>query len=148
MQLQTDDGVPAFQVEPDPTKKVLSVDIFYTQHGLADEKPTDMLRTKHRFWHYADADESNGRWSAKLPIATTSNSLWVYANVMYSLETPVTGAGYYYRTYTANSFNVSSSLHMVTTDELVAAKTKETLASPSLIETTVVSSGCVNHDHS
>ena len=134
LQLQTDDGVPTFQVDPDPTKKILSVDIFYTQHGLAAEKPSDMQRTMHRFWHHADADDSNGRWTAKLPVASTSDPLWVYANVLYSLEAPVTGAGYYYRTYTANSFNVTSSLHRVTSDDLVAAKVKATLDSPTLIE--------------
>ena len=122
------------QFRPDQSKEVLSVDVYYTQHGLAEETPRDRERTKHRFWHHADAPESDGTWSAKLPIADAKQPLWVYANVLYSLELPVVGAGYYYSTYTADSFNLSSNLHIVSPEELASAKIKATLKPALTIE--------------
>ncbi len=134
VQLRAEDGVPTFIVKPDQSKTVLSVDVFYTQHGKPDETPRDRENTKHRFWHHAEATESNGRWNARLPIASTSQPLWVYANILYPLDSPVAGAGYYYRTYEANSFNLSSTLHMISSKELAAAKLRATLEPSLLIE--------------
>ena len=66
-----------------------------------------------------------GTWTARLPLyepaARHSQPLWVYANVVYPLDAPVTGAGYYYATYTATKFNLSSLAHVVAADELEAA---------------------------
>ncbi|MHC4285373.1 MAG: hypothetical protein ACYSWZ_20725, partial [Planctomycetota bacterium] len=59
---------------------------------------------------------------------------WVYANVTYSLDEPVSGAGYYYRIYTAKSFNVSSLLQIATPNELMRARTRATLKPSLLIE--------------
>ena len=132
--LRTDDGVPTLAIRPDNSQPILSIDVFYTQHGLPDETPRDRERTKHRFWHHADAKKSDDRWIAKLPIARPDQPLWVYANVLYALESPVTGAGYYYRTYTANSFNLSSVLHMVTPEGLKAANVKAHLQPTRSIE--------------
>jgi hypothetical protein len=134
LQLSTKDGVPTFTVKPDRSKAVLSVDVFYTQHGKPDERPEDRENTMHRFWHHAVATELKGRWTASLPIASTAQPLWVYANVLYSLESPVVGAGYYYGTYTANSFNLSSTLRMVSPDALKAADVRATLRPSLLIE--------------
>jgi len=130
--LKTDDGVPSFSVRPDRSKSVLSVDIFYTQHGKADERPEDMQNTKHRFWHHAEPEQTDGVWTAKVPLSNVERPLWVYANVTYPLDEPVSGAGYYYGAYTAKSLNVSSLLQIVTAGELVAAGVRAT-RNPSLL---------------
>lgn len=126
LQLNTDDGVPTLTVQPDAAMPILAVDIFYTQQGKPDETPQDRENTMHRFWRRAATDQADGEWTAKLPLTTTDKPLWVYANVRYPLETPVTGAGYYYRTYTTQSFNVSSLLQTATPAELQAAKVQPT----------------------
>lgn len=135
LKLETCDGVPTFTVRPDSAKPVLSVDVFYTQHGEVDERPEDRENTIHRFWHYADTVEAGGTWTANLPLNSTDKPLWVYANVLYPLETPVTGAGYYYGTYTASAFNVSSLLRMVSADELKSVGTRATRQPSLVIET-------------
>lgn len=135
LKLKTNDDVPLFKVRPDAAKPIRSVDIFYTQHGKPIETPTDRINSMHRFWHHADAVETNGEWQAKLPIATTDQPLWVFANVNYELEKPVTGAGYYYGEYTANSFNLSSLLKQVSPEELAAANVKPTHKPSPVIET-------------
>ena len=134
LQLQTDDGVPRLTVVPDESKPIQSVDVFYTQHGLPDETPSDRDRTKHRFWHHAKSTKADGRWNARLPIADNSQPLWVYANVRYALDAPVVGAGYYYRVYSADTFNLSSELHMHSPEDLTSAGVKATLKPSLLIE--------------
>ena len=134
LSLKTDDGVPSFNVHPDRSKPVLSVDIFYTQHGKADEGPEDMQNTMHRFWHHAESIEADGVWTAKLPLSNVENPLWVYANVAYFLDEPVSGAGYYYGTYATKSFNVSSLMQIATPKELASAGTQATRKPSQLIE--------------
>lgn len=134
LNLDTGDGVPVFTVRPDPSKAFRSVDIFYTQHGKADERPQDHENTKHRFWHHARATEASGRWTAKLPLSRNDRPLWVYANVLYPLEAPVTGAGYYYQTYTAESLSVSSLLQIVSADAMLSASVRSTMQPSLLIE--------------
>ncbi len=134
LKLKTADGVPTFTIQPDRAKPVLSVDVYYTQHGKPDETPADMQHTMHRFWHHVAATEASGTWTAKLPLGSTDKPLWVYANVLYPLEDPVTGAGYYYGTYTASTFNVSSLLRMATPDEVTSAGARATLEPSHLIE--------------
>lgn len=129
------DGLRTFTVRPDPAKPIRAVDVFYTQYGKADERPEDREITMHRFWHHAKAIQSNGRWTAKLPLINTGKPLWVYANVVYPLDTPVTGAGYYYGTYTAESFNVSSLLRKATPEELASGGAPSTPMSSLMIET-------------
>jgi hypothetical protein len=72
LQLRTEDGVPALTVKPDRLKTILSVDVFYTQHGKPDERPEDRENTMHRFWHHAEVTESKGRWTASLPVASST----------------------------------------------------------------------------
>ena len=134
LKLQADDGVPLFTVKPDRSKPVLSVDVFYTQHGKEDERPEDREDTMHRFWHHAKASETDGVWMASLPIASTDKPLWVYANVVYPLDESVTGAGYYYGTYRAKSFNLSSLLTTVSAEELRTAGVQPTLKASRMIE--------------
>jgi hypothetical protein len=132
--LKTDSGVPAFSVRPDGSRQVLSVDVFYTQQGKANETPLDRENTMRRFWHHAEAEEADGVWTAKLPLSSVEKPLWVYANAAYPLVEPVSGAGYYYGTYAANSFNVSSLLQIATPEELVSSGTRATRTPSPLIE--------------
>ncbi len=128
------DGVPLFTVKPDRSEPILSVNVFYTQHGKEDGQPEDRENTMHRFWHHADASETDGVWTASLPLAGTDKPLWVYANVEYPLDEPVTGAGYYYRPYTARSFRLSSVLTRVPADKLRASGCRATRKPSRLIE--------------
>ncbi len=130
--LKTDSGIPSFSVTPDASKPVLSVDIFYTQQGQIDGLPDDRNNTIARFWHHATAKKEGGMWTAELPLFSTDKPLWVYANILYPLEQPVTGAGYYYGTFTTDQFNLSSLTAMVLPGELQTAGAKATLK-PSLI---------------
>lgn len=134
LELQTKDHQPLFNVKPDPGRPILSVDVYFTQQGKADERPEDREDTMSRFWHHAEAAESEGVWSAPLPLLSTDRPLWVYANVLYDLEKPVTGAGYYYGIYTAESFNLSSLLTTVSPRELQAAGVTATRQPSRLIE--------------
>ncbi|MEO1528851.1 MAG: dienelactone hydrolase family protein [Planctomycetota bacterium] len=125
---------PVFTVTPDASMPVQSVDIFYTSQGKADERPEDRLQTMHRFWHHAEASENGNVWSADLPLETVDAPLWVYANVRYQLNEPVTGAGYYYGIYTTDSFNLSSLLTIATADELQRANVGVQLEPQTMIE--------------
>ncbi len=134
LELETPDHVPAVTVTPDTSMPLQAVDFYFTQHGLARETPSDREVSMHRFWHHAAAVESNGQWRAKLPLSAIDKPLWVYANVRYPLAEPVSGAGYYYGSYTARSFNVSSSLAIAAPVELQAAGVQATMKPSMLIE--------------
>ena len=111
LELKTGDGIPVLNVVPDPSKKIRSVEIYFTQQGKTPEPSSDRENTKSRFWHFADPKENaQGTWSAKLPLSSVEKPLWVYANVEYELANPVSGAGYYYEPFTANTFKLSSLL--------------------------------------
>ena len=66
------------------------------------------------------------------PTLTADKPLWVYANVVYPLDTPVTGAGYYYGPYTATTFNLSSKMHVAAPGQLEKEGVQAT-AKPSLV---------------
>ncbi|PHS04511.1 MAG: hypothetical protein COA78_16505 [Blastopirellula sp.] len=128
-------GVPSLQFTVDQSMPVQSIDVFYTQHGKANETPTDRKLSKTRFWHHVKPTQIDGRWFAELPISSTEQPLLAYANVSYALEEPVSGAGYYYRTYTANSFNLSSLLSIAWSEEVASSGVKSTLKPTNSIET-------------
>lgn len=132
--LKTDDGVPSFSVRPDPSRPALSVDVFYTQHGKPDERPEDRENTMNRFWHHADARRTGNGWTAKLPLSSIKKPLWVYANITYPLDKPVSGAGYYYGIYTARSFTLSTLLKTASPKALAAAGVGATQKPATLIE--------------
>lgn len=134
LKLDSAEGVPLFQVRPDSAKTIIGVDVFYTQQGKADETSRDRDLTVHRFWHHARPAEANGVWTARLPLHSNHQPLWVYANVKYQLDTPVTGAGYYYGAYTAETFNVSSLLQKVPAEKLNSAGMRTSLKPSTLIE--------------
>lgn len=130
LKLETASGIPSFTVTPDDSKTIDAVDVYYTQDG------EDLRREhrKNRFWHFAKPVHQDAQWNADLPLANTNKPLWAYANVRYRLDEPVTGAGYYYRIYTTDVFNVSSPVQTVSSEELAAAKVKPTLKPSLLIE--------------
>lgn len=131
--LRTDDGMPTFTVRPDQAKPVAGVRVFYTQHGV-ETQPEDRENAKHRFWHHADAIRTDGVWTARLPLGNKDKPLWVYANVSYPLDESVNGVGYYYRAYTAETFNLSSVVTRVTAAELDAAGVRSILKPTLTIE--------------
>lgn len=135
LNLVSSDGIPVFTVNPDASKSVISVDVFYTLHGPeADQQPEDISSAKHRFWHHAAATSHDGSWTASLPLSRTDKPLWVYANVRYRLDEPVSGVGYYYGSYVTNSFNLSSLLTVVSAEQLASAGSRATLEPSSMIE--------------
>ena len=120
LKLDAPDHIPVFTVRPDTSKPVRSVDVIYTQHGV-ESQPEGGEDAKHRFWHHAEASESGGVWTAPLRLSSTDKPLWVYANVGHPLAEPVSGAGYYYGIYTADTFNLSSVLTIASAAELRTA---------------------------
>lgn len=128
-------GEPMLVVTPDRTDELIEVDVYYTQQGKPDERPQDRLDTMHRFWHHVPATRSDDQWAARLPLATTDKPLWVFVNVRYPLDPPVSGAGYYYGIYTADSYNLSSLLRKISPTELSAAGFQPTLKPTTMIET-------------
>lgn len=135
LKLNGRDGVPTLTIIADDSKPVRSVDVFYTQNGKPNETPFDRDITMHRFWHHSKARPADGRWITEMPILSTDKPLWAYANVSYELDAPVSGAGYYYGTYTATTFNLSSMLTTASPAQLQAAQVQATLKPTSTIET-------------
>ena len=144
VKLNNVDGVPSVAVRPDDSRPIRSIDVYYTQDVPADGSPEQHEDVMHRFWHHAEAgraeadraeaDRADGAWVAKLPVGAIDRPLWVFASVEYSMDVPVTGAGYYYAEYTATTFCVSSLLEKFTPDQLRAASVRPTLTASSVIE--------------
>ena len=88
LKLKTKSGTPSFTVRPDACKPILSVEIYYTQHGQLEGEQDDRENTKSRFWRHAFAKQDGDSWSADLPLINTDKPLWVYANVLYPLDAP------------------------------------------------------------
>ena len=132
LHLENESGVPTLVVQPDNSKPLHSVDVYYTQHGVAGRDPHE--NTMHRHWHHAAVSNDNGVFTASLPVLQTDKPLWAYANVRYPLDRPVSGAGYYYGDYSANAFNVSSVLTMVSAKDLASAGVQATLERSTVIE--------------
>lgn len=134
LNLNTESGVPSFSVTPDNSREILYVDIFYTQQGQEIGEIEDRDNRVNRFWHHARSKKSGNTWEADLPILSTDLPIWAYANVVYSLDQPVVGAGYYYRTFTADKFNLSSRMHVAEPEDLNAKGVKATMKPARLIE--------------
>ena len=133
--LKTSDGVPVLTIRPDAAKPILSVEVYYTREGQMVGEKDDFQNTKNRFWYYAPArKEGDGVLKAKLPLCGLEKPLWVYANVIYGLDKPIQGAGYYARAYSSDRFVISSPPHMVATKQLQAAGVKATRQPSLLIE--------------
>ena len=135
LQLNNTSGVPSLSVKPDMSKPILCVDIYYTQQGQKEGEKNDHENTMNRFWRHVPARQNGHAWTAGLSLASIDKPLWVYANVLYRLDKPVTGAGYYYGIYKTDQFNLSSIMHTATTEELHASRARVTLAPSLMIET-------------
>lgn len=132
--LDSGSGKPVLQIQVDQNTPVQSVDVYFTQQGKPDEQPSDNEQVKHRFWHHVKPKKSNNGWIAELPVSSTSRPLWVYANASYALSKPVSGAGYYYRNYTARSFNLSSLMLTASPEQLQASAVIPNTETSNLIE--------------
>jgi hypothetical protein len=135
LDLNSVDAIPSFTVEPDASQPILYVDIYYTQQGQEEGEIRNRENRINRFWHHARARKNGTTWTADLPLFSTNLPLWVYANVVYPLDTPVTAAGYYYTAFTAETFNLSSMVQMVTSDQLKVDGVRATLQPSHMIET-------------
>ncbi|RMF42893.1 MAG: hypothetical protein D6753_06450 [Planctomycetota bacterium] len=136
LDLSAGDGVPRIKVVPDRRLPIHSIEVFYTQQGKPQETPGDRDHTVHRFWHFSRPREvDGGAWVAPLPLHGPDAPLWVFANVRYKLAQPVSGAGYYYRTYSTDEFCVSSLLQIVAPESLQTAGVRPVLQPTNTIET-------------
>ena len=134
LRLTSDDGVPRVVVRPDPSRTILAVDVYYSQQVEPKAGIDEYEHAKHRFWHHAQPVKDGDAWTARLPLQTMEKPLWMYANVLYQLDDPVRGVGYYYRPYVAESFLLSSLMHEVSADALKAAGGKVVTRPALLIE--------------
>ena len=119
-------GFPELTVVPDASREILGVDVFVSRD--AAKQPSD------RFWHYAPATQQGDRWVAPLELYGLDQPLWVYANVRYSLDQTITGAGYYYGIYSTKSFVLSSRMTMVSPEDLQQAGVQSVLQPDGVIE--------------
>ena len=125
---------PVATISADDSKKISFIDVFYTQHGQMDGKKDDSTNTKSRFWRHAPVSMHKGKWVARLSLFSKNKPLWVFANIRYELDQPISGAGYYYGSYTAHSFNLSSIMKVASVEQLQAAETLVSLKPSNLIE--------------
>ena len=132
--LKTSDGVPSIAVKVDASHPILEVDVYYTQQGIEGGDRSIRLNRINRFWHHAAATNSGDTWTASLPLFSTDKPLWVYANVSYKLDHPVSGAGYYYGDYTTDKFNLSSLVELISPEKLQSAGVKPSLKPELMIE--------------
>jgi len=113
---------PILSVTVDPSKEIESVDIYFTQQGVLQKKGAkdNSQNTKHRFWKFVQPSlgPKQNQWITEIPIFSIERPLWVYANVQYQLDNAVEGAGYYYGTYKANHFTLSSLLQTASSTDL------------------------------
>ena len=121
-------------VTADASATIDAIDVYYTRHGQMEGERNDRDNTVSRFWHHQPVRRQGDRWTGELTIAGNDRPLWIYANVTYKLDTPIIGAGYYYRTYKADQYVLSSLMEMKTPDELNAAGVGPASPSENLIE--------------
>jgi hypothetical protein len=121
---------PIIVVDVDESMPIESVEVYYTQQGLADG--SDRHRKINQHWHFAKPHIHKGKYATVLDLYSTDKPLWVYANVIYKMEKEVTGAGYYYGTYKTDKFINSSLIELIDAKELQAANI-ETPIEKSLI---------------
>ncbi|MFT5466522.1 MAG: hypothetical protein ACI8UO_001622 [Verrucomicrobiales bacterium] len=133
LELKHADGIPTFAVSPDSSRPILGIEVYYTQQGKVGKDPR--VNRINQFWHHAACERDGEAWTAQLPLYSTEEPLWVYANVIYDLDKPVSGAGYYYGPYTAEKFNLSSLITIVAPEQLQAADVRPDLQPSSVIET-------------
>lgn len=132
--LDNQSGVPSVSITGDISSQVQSVEVYYTQQGEDAGETHSFGDFAFRHWHSATVQGGNGLWTAELPVHSVDEPLWVFANVSYGLDSAITGAGYYYNSYTADSFVLSTPLEMAASAELQAASVSATFPATPLIE--------------
>ncbi|MBP90207.1 MAG: hypothetical protein CMJ64_26445 [Planctomycetaceae bacterium] len=118
--LDSDDAIPRLDVRPDLSMPVERVQILYS----VDPDP------QARFWRTAEATTVDNAWSAQLPLMSTDEPLFAFANVYYRLDKaePVQFAT------PTSTFALSSRFHTATPKELRQAKVRSTDKPSLLIE--------------
>lgn len=129
LNLNTSNGIPLLEINLDESRPVDSVDIYYTQYGEDKNKGQGPP-----CWRYVQPTRNSKIWTAKLPLFTVDKPLWVYANVSYPLDKPLTAAGYYYGIYTAEKFSIASKMIEVSADTMQKAGVKATDKHSNIIE--------------
>ncbi|MDA1014747.1 MAG: acetylxylan esterase [Planctomycetota bacterium] len=79
LKLDAADGIPRLEVRPDSSMPIEDVRILYS----VDPHP------QARFWRSTESVSERGTWSARLPILSTDQPLFAFANVSYRLDKPV-----------------------------------------------------------
>lgn len=112
-ELKTADGVPLIRVMPDAgSLPIARVDIYYSM----DPDP------RARFWRDAGAVRKGDSWEAKLPVLSTAEPLYAFANVYHTLPKAETLP----HMAPIGEVCLSSLLHSATGAELKAAGVKAT----------------------
>ncbi|MEM7013877.1 MAG: acetylxylan esterase [Verrucomicrobiota bacterium] len=132
LQLKTEDGIPSISVRPDSSRTILGVEVYCTQQGLVGKE--HHINRINQFWHYAPCEQKDEKWTAKLPLYALDKPIWVYANVIYKLDEPVSGAGYYYGPYSTEKISLSSLIQIIEPQQLQEAGVKATLQATTSIE--------------
>ncbi len=121
LRLKSNDGVPMLRVRPDAKSlPVARVDIYYS----VDPDP------RARFWRDAIAVKTGNNWEAKLPVLSTNEPLYAFANVYYTLPK----AESLPHLASVTEVCLSSRLHSATSTELKAAGVNATDAKSLLID--------------
>jgi dienelactone hydrolase len=114
LQLKTERSGPILKVSPDASRPVQAVDVYYTQQARSEQVPNPC-------WRHVKPSLTDSGWAAELPLFWNDRPLRIYANVNYALDTPISGAGYYYGLYTTPDFTISSPLLNISAETLTAA---------------------------
>ncbi len=113
MVLENDSQIPVLEVRPDTALAIDRVHILYS----IDPDP------QARFWRTARAMKlKDNVWSAKLPLLSTDQPLFAFANIHYRLKQPESVPA----ARPTSTFAVSSRLHTVSPDGLRASSVKAT----------------------
>jgi dienelactone hydrolase len=121
LQITTTDGVPVMRVVPDKSSLLVTrVDIYYS----VDPDP------RARFWRDAVAVRKGDTWEAKLPILSTGQALYAFANAYHKL--PRTESLPHMAKI--DEVCLSTQLHIASSAELLGAKVKATDQPTRLID--------------
>lgn len=119
--LTTADGVPVLRVTPDKASlPVTRVDIYYS----VDPDP------RARFWRDAVACRKGDTWEAKLPVLSTGQALYAFANAYHKLSKTESLP----HMAKIEELCLSTQFHSASSTELQAAKVKATDQSTLLID--------------
>ena len=96
---------PMVKVNTDASMDIRVVDVYYTQDGL--KKPVD------KFWSLAKPVKIGSATRFELPLSSTDQPLWIYADVEYNLGQTVEGVGYSGEAVKTDTFHLASVVEMI-----------------------------------